>query len=336
MIRSVVNGLALALMCPAMASAAGVSSHAMTVSGEAHNAAGGFSCATSRPQAKEAAFFNQGIGLPTEGYAFCGLAGGIDNHASSTAALSSEATTLALNGGTSTVSAASIASFTKLGVKSDGAFTGVTDSLSYTTAEASAYSSDVIPLPGFGAGSIQLGFSIDGNANSVGNSQTFVLLNYELAGGPSIGAFHAFTSYGTADVTFPAAGGMVPGFTTSGASLTGSTVAPTFLTPVTLGTGIELDLGLYASSYPGAAVGIANNDFSETARLTSILLLDASNNPITFSVTGASGTIYDNNGAHAPSAVPEPASWSLMIVGFALIGGSGRRSRAVRLGNSAR
>lgn len=59
--------------------------HAMVTSGQAGHPGGGmFDCATSGPQAAMGQRFNTGVGLPTEGYAYCGLAGGIDTQSSTT------------------------------------------------------------------------------------------------------------------------------------------------------------------------------------------------------------------------------------------------------------
>ena len=315
------------LAMPEAAQAYGTATHAMVVSGEAHNAAGGFSCATSGPQARESGFFNTGIGLPTEGYAYCGLAGGISDQSNLTAAsLSSQATSSSFNGGVSTLSADARAGFGSLGVKSTGSFTGSTDAFAYHASEAAAYFSDAIPLPGSGIGTIQLNFTVDGSSFSVGNSQSFNQLNYQINGGPSFNMFSANTSFGTSRVR-DLFHEPTPGFTQSGATLSGSAVVSTFNTSVTLGTNLNLLIGLYAASYPGPFTGVANNDFWSTAKLTGILLLDGFGNPITFSVTGASGTIYDNAGAHAPvvGGVAEPASWTMLIAGFGMIGGAMRR-----------
>ena len=59
--------------------------------------------------------------------------------------------------------------------------------------------------------------------------------------------------------------------------------------------------------------------------------LDASGHPIDFSITGASGTIYDANGAHLPTAggVPEPGTWAMMLLGFGGLGAILRRRRGM-------
>lgn len=326
--------VASSFLVDAPASAAGVATHAMIVSGQVMATGGGvFACRTSGPQAREKSVFGTGIGLPTEGYAFCSLSGGIDDQAGATGAVSTQAVTHAFNGGVHDATADARAGFTGLGVSATGSFTGSTNNAAYHAAEAAAYSSDSFLLPGSGIGSIQLGFTIDGSASSVGNSQTITYFNYQIGTGPSYTAFAAGTDRGTAQVIFPTAPGVsIPGFVTSGATLSGSAVAQSFLTPVTLGGMFDLNLGLYAASYPGSLNGVADNNFFSTARLTRIDLFDATGQAVRFSVKGASGTIYDNDGAHAApvvGGVPEPTSWAMMLAGFGVVGAATRRRRSV-------
>ena len=331
-LRSLFPALLLACSVGALstgAQAASTSAHAMVVSGQAHGGVGPFGCATSGPQAMEGHWFGSASNfLPTEGYAGCNLSGGIQNTSNlAGSSLAAQDVSHAFNNGLNTLSAAATAGFDKLGVKTTGSYTGETNSFAYHSSEAAAYSTDTLLLPGSGAGTIQFGFSVDGSAMSFGNSQTFVYLNYELDGGPIFTAFNAITSYGTSSVSSPTGGGPVAGFTNAGASLSGSGIAYSFAHPITLGTSFDLSLGLFAASYPGSFTGVANNDFFSTARISSITILDASGHPIDFSITGASGTIYDANGAHLPTAggVPEPGTWAMMLLGFGGLGAILRR-----------
>jgi hypothetical protein len=304
----------------------------MVVSGQAHGGVGSFGCATSGPQAMSGHWFGSAsVGLPTEGYASCNLSGGIQNISNPAGpSFAVQDVSNAFNGGLNTLSAAATAGFDKLGVKTAGSFTGETNSFTYHSGEAAAYSTDTLLLPGSGAGTIQLGFSIDGSAMSVGNSQTFIYLNYELGSGPIYTAFNAITSYGASSVNNPT-GGPMAGFTTAGASLSGSGIAYSFAHPIALGTSLDLSLGLFAASYPGSFTGVANNDFFSTAKISSITLRDAAGHPIDFSITGASGTVYDATGAHLPTAggVPEPGTWAMMLVGLGGLGAVLRRRRGM-------
>jgi hypothetical protein len=216
---------------------------------------------------------------------------------------------------------------TGLGVSSEGTYTGAVDAGTYRFAEAAAYTSDVIPLSGLGGTTIQLGWSIDGSASTTGSSQTLTFLNYQLGTGPIFSAFVGET--GPNNRAINPLVGAVAGFSVGAGNISGSGFVQGFVTDVSSVTNLDVNIGLFASSYPGPFIGIANNDFYSTAKLTSIILRDAAGNPITFSVVGASGTIYDNNGAHAAAvaAVPEPSSWALILSGFALVGGQLRRRK---------
>ena len=77
--------------------------------------------------------------------------------------------------------------------------------------------------------------------------------------------------------------------------------------------------------------GTANNDFSETARLSSLSFFDAAGNALAFdTITGASGRLYDAAGVHtAPvGGVPEPATWAMLLIGFGGVGAAARCRRA--------
>lgn len=335
-LRSVVPALLLACSIGALSTAARASStsaHAMVVSGQAHGGVGPFGCATSGPQAMEGRWFGSAsVGMPTEGYASCNLSGGIQNTSNLAGpSLAGQDVSHAFNNGLNTLSAAATAGFDKLGVKTAGSFTGETNGFTYHAGEAAAYSTDSLLLPGSGAGTIQFGFSIDGSAMSVGNSQTFIYLNYELGSGPIYTAFNAITSYGTSSVTNPTGVSPMAGFTTTGANLSGSGTAYSFAHPITLGTSLDLSLGLFAASYPGSFTGVANNDFFSTAKISRITILDATGHPIDFSIKGASGTIYDATGAHLPTmgGVPEPGTWAMMLVGLGGLGAVLRRRRGM-------
>jgi PEP-CTERM motif len=341
MLRSVTFG-ALALvpfvLNPDVAQAAGTSAHAMVVAGQAQGS-GSFACATSAPQARESAFFGTGVGLPTEGYSACSLAGGITNQTSATGTASAhQDVTASFNNGTAALLAEATAGFGALGVRSTGTYTGFQDGFTYKGAEGATYVSDTLTFAGTGTVNIFLGWTVDGSSSTTGSSQTLTFLNYQLNAGPVFSALVAGSGGGAsmARVISPqGGGGTVPGFTVGPNSLSGSGDVFSFLTPVTLGTAFDLTVGLYAASYPAAFTGSALNDFFSTARLTSIRAYDASGNPVAFSITSASGTRYDETGAHpviAATTVPEPASWLMMILGTGLIGGLlRRRGRGARL-----
>jgi PEP-CTERM motif len=314
-----------------VAQAAGTSSHAMVVAGQAQGS-GSFACATSAPQARESAFFNTGVGLPTEGYSACSLAGGITNQTSVTGpSFSHQDVTASFNNGVAALLAEATAGYGSLGVRSTGTYTGFQDGFTYKGAEGAAYVTDTLTFAGTGTVNIFLGWTVDGSSSTTGSSQTLTFLNYQVGAGPIFSALVAGSGGGAsmARVVSPqGGGGTVPGFTVGPNSLSGSGDVYSFFTPVTLGTAFDLTVGLYAASYPTAFTGIALNDFFSTARLTSIRAYDVFGNRVAFSITSASGTVYDETGAHpvvgAP-AVPEPSSWLMAVLGFGMIGGAIRR-----------
>ena len=102
----------------------------------------------------------------------------------------------------------------------------------------------------------------------------------------------------------------------------------------------DLTLAMLSASYPSPFGGVANVDFSETARLSSLSFFDAGGAPIDFgTITGASGRLYDAEGVHMAGgggggggggpvpAMPEPAAWAIMLSGVALIAAALRRRR---------
>jgi hypothetical protein len=335
-IRAIFKAVLLASAVVATASAAhaqSTSAHAMVVGGHAQGSGGPFACATSGPQAQEAHFFNTGIPLPTEGYAGCGLSGGIQNTTSATGpSMAQQAVIAAVNGGSTNLSANAKAGFDGLHVKSNATSTaGFTDAFTYAASEAAAYSTDTLNQAGSGAGFIYLGFSIDGSVTSVGNGQTQTFLDYQIGSGSIFTTFSAQTVDGTSTIISPTnAGGSLAGFSASGASLSGSGTVFSFMTPITLGTNFDLTLALYASSYPGIVNGVEDNDFFSTAKLTSISVFDAAGHPLDVAITSASGTRYDAFGAHVDaSAAPEAATWAMLLLGFGGVGAVLRRGRAL-------
>ena len=313
----------------APASATGTSAHAMVVSGNAGHFGGGvFDCATSGPQPGVLARFGSGVGLPTEGYSYCGLTGGIkDSGNPNGQSTASQSVTNTFGLGVHNQTADATADFGVLKVSSNGSYTGnAVGAFAYHAGEAAAVSTDTLPTP-LGGKFLQFGVTIDGSASIAGSSQILTFLNYQINNGPIFTFFVGDLADGTAvarDIF-----GNVAGFTVTTTSISGSGTVFSLLSDLPVGPTFDLTLGLYAASYPGPFVGVANNDFHNTARLSSLSFYDASRNPIAFgSIVGASGRIYDADGVHtAPvGGVPEPASWAMLLIGFAAVGISARRS----------
>ncbi len=322
------------------AQAASTTAHALVVSGVAGHAGGPqFACATSGPQPLEGQYFGSAsVGLPTEGYAYCGLAGGFQATTGAGISTANEAVTAGFSGGTHSQTATATADYGVLKAASSGTnSTTATGGFVYHAGDAAAYSTDTLPVP-IGAAFVQLGLGIDGSASITGNSQTLTILDYQINSGPIYEAFignlvgttaSAIGLDGTLNGYAP-----VAGFTVGPGSLSGSGTVTSFRTAIT-GATFDLTLALLASSFPAIAsdsfpINVADNGFADTSRLTSLRFFDAAGNPIAFgTLTGASGRLYDADGVHTAvvNGVPEPASWALMLVGFA---GLGIRQRRVR------
>ena len=320
------------------AALASSSTHAMTVSGHAHGGSGPFGCATSGPQAGAAAFFGQGVALPTEGYSGCNLAGGIqDVTKASGTALSHQDVTSTVNGGINMGAGdARSLSGLSLGASASDSLIGATftDAFTFTEAEAYGIWTELLPALGSGMGFIQFGFSIDGKATATGNAFGQTLLDYQIDGGSIFTAFSAVTSGESSTFVANPTGAGLTGFTSSPGLVMGNGVANSFLTPIDLGNPFSLTLGLYTSAYsnPGGSI---DNDFLNTAKITSISLFDATMHPLDVHFTSDSGVIYDANGAHAPATsggVPEPATWAMLTLGFGLLGAAARRRRIRPMG----
>lgn len=90
---------------------------------------------------------------------------------------------------------------------------------------------------------------------------------------------------------------------------------------------ITQSCGVNARTYKPGDTSSAGCDYSHTITWGGISqVLDATNTPVaSFTATGSGGTNY----ALPISAVPEPASWAMMLAGFGLMGAALRRQRRV-------
>jgi hypothetical protein len=315
------------------AARAGTSAHAMVVSGQAGHAGGGaFDCATSGPQPNMLARFGTGNGLPTEGYAYCGLAGGIVDNSSATGVSAAHvdlgSSGNSFNNGLHLQKSDATADFGVLKASSSGSYTGDPGfGFGYTEGEGAAVSTDTLPTP---TGKfVQFGFTIDGSASAAKSSQAQTFFNYQINSGPIFTIFVANVLGDSSSVRGLDGSSIVDlaGFTVAPGSASGKDTVYTFRTELPSNPTFDLTLGLYAGSYPSPLGGVANVDFSETVRLSSIQTFDASGDIVDFgSITGASGRIYDATGVHiAVVSAPEPSTWAMMLLGFAGMGYAGYR-----------
>lgn len=323
-----VQAVLAALAMPA-AGYASTTSHAMTTAGEAHNASGGFACATASPDPIIRNAFTSGMGLPTEGYAFCNLSGSlVDNIAAGTTSATSSASR-AFNNGVANLTASAVADYDHIGAQSSAAFTGYTSGTAYHSSEGAAIIDDALTLAGAsGQGYVTFGFTVDGSLFAASNSEAQLYLMFSADGSSPQTAFAAVVQGGNGRFGAPYTPGFA-GFSADATTVSGSGVAYTYAIPFTFGTPLDLQYGLRSYAYGAPFTGDAASNFIATARLTSIAATDGGGNAIDFSATSSSGTLYDAAGAHvqAVGAVPEPASWTMMLGGFALVGSAMRFRR---------
>lgn len=321
---------AIAALTPATVQA-NTTSHAYTAAGEAQNPIGGFSCKTANSDPVVANAFTSSMGVPIEGLAFCNLSGSLVDNVAAGATSAASTASRAFNGGQADLTAASVAAYDHIGAQASATFTGYTSGTAYHSAEGAAIIGDTLTyLGGTGTGYATYGFTIDGSPNAASNSEAQIYLAFTAAGNSPQFAFVARLGNGVPSVFAPFTTGFT-GFTSDATSITGSGRAYTYGVGFTFSTPTNFEYGLQAYAYAGAFIGEAATNFIGTARLTSITVRDSLGNIVDFSATSASGTLYDSMGAHVSpvaGAVPEPASWLMMLTGFALLGWTMRRHNA--------
>lgn len=311
---------------------ANTTSHAYTAAGEARNSIGGSSCRTAESDPVVANAFTSSMGVPIEGLAFCNLSGSLVDNIAAGATSATSAASRAFNGGQADLTAAAVAAYDHIGAQASATFTGNTSGTAYHSAEGAAIIDDTLTYRGgTGTGYATYGFTIDGALNAASNSEAQIYLAFTAAGNSPQFAFVARLGDGAPSVFAPYTTDFT-GFTSDATSITGSGLAYTYGVGFTFGTPTDFEYGLRAYAYAGAFTGDAATNFIGTARLTSITVRDGLGNLVDFSATSASGTVYDSMGAHVsgpgPGAVPEPASWLMMLLGFALLGWAMRRRNA--------
>jgi hypothetical protein len=295
----------------------------------------GFSCATFGPATAALSFFiNVSVGVPTDGLAPCGIAGG---YRTTTAALGPISDTTSINTSFNTLpvntfvgSASANAQSGTVGAEAHGTFTGpgngliVKGTTSYGLFNESLTASSPL-VAASGPGTIRLTFTVDGSLSIVGPGTADVEFNYSLNTGPSLILMRAQAN-SAVSVPFAIAGTGAPltGFTAVPGSFAGSGSIDTFDLPFVWGNAFDLKFGVLASALPatGATTDI---NFASTATLTGIQLF-SNGQPVTnFTLASGSGTPYDANGVHP---VPEPSTSALALVGFAAIAAAGNRRGA--------
>jgi hypothetical protein len=208
---------------------------------------------------------------------------------------------------------------------------GALDGSTFLGSEAAAIWSDTLDYGGSGLGYVQWSYQIDGGMSLTGPGGGFLYtyLNYQINSGPIYTMFLAELLTGASPrVIAPATDGPLSGYIVGPTSISGSTLVTTYRDEVDLSKPFTISFGLYTSAY-GRPNGSAANDFLHTAKLSGVSVQDRTGQELHSRFVGKSGVVYDSTGAHAPSAVPEPQAWFLLLTGFACVG-AGLRQRPQR------
>ena len=320
--------------CP-LASAASLDAYAGVIGGSGIGTVPG-GCSNAPPPALSFFSFTGGP-WPVEGIAACGYSGSLDQVTAATGPLgltkSLPPVSLgpAPGSGTFEGSAQSVVDYGRLGATAH-AFIGAGRPSGNTLFQsiAAARFSDTLtatsPLvAAASAGFVSYQFSVDGSLSALGApeafyfGETYMVLDLQHQGGPTYQVLNATVrrgGIGTISNRPPPAG-----WTTSQGSLSGGSTFFARDFPMVWGQPWDLKVGLVAWAY-----GTADSNFLSTARLTGVLLYDANRNLVSqFSLSAASGTDY-------VTAVPEPQTWALWLLGLA---GLGVRASRLRLGRPA-
>lgn len=306
--------------------------YAGAVAGEAWGS-GVFACATSGPTIGNGWF--GGITLPTEGFAGCHLAGGIDDQrAASGPLLAMQSAGAALGGGSFSGQALARADYGRLGVAASGSMSGSTSSFSYHEAAGFARFEDTLTLHAPGvtagtAGSLNFAFLIEGLMNSSPNppysQQADVALGIRVNGAPG-GIWYSFmgTVSGNGLPYLRGGGSGLPGgFVGGPGSLAGAAeVTSTANFPFLWDVPFTLEVGFMTIVRPCCLGATMSSDFSRTAQLSGILARAGGQAITDFTVASGSGTAYGPGGL---LPVPEPGGAWPMLAGLALLALAQRR-----------
>jgi hypothetical protein len=166
------------------------------------------------------------------------------------------------------------------------------------------------------AGAIVPTFTVHGSMSTAGTSEALTELVVKHDGTPfAQDNLHVLHGVSTVDGGAPPAG-----MTVTSNGMFGTLMFSTLQIPIVFGTPEEIQAGLLAEAFENAT-----NDFSTTATLTGISVVDGAGHPVTdFSISSASGTAYGPNGVGG-GAVPEPGTAWLAGLGMAALGVFGRR-----------
>lgn len=296
---------------------------------------GGFDCATSGPTIGNG--WSSGLSLPTEGMAFCHLAGGVDNQISASGPLHAAQSVVGPSASGQFIGSASAhAEYGRLGVAASGSKAGGTSSFNFDSAASFARFQDELTLnnPAFATGTaatVSFSFHIEGSMSSASNApftqQSDVALGVRVDSG---GIFDVFRATLINDQLPFVRGGSsgLPGAFNSGPGVLSGAADITSLGGFNFQWGVpfKLEVALRTLLNPCCFGTSQTTDFFNTARLSGITV-NGAGGPITdFLVSSSSGTAYSAAGV---TAVPLPCSLPLLGAGLAALGLRRRARRQV-------
>lgn len=308
-----------------LANAGEIQAYAGAVAGFAQGGTGPFGCATSGPTI--GAPWYAGISLPTEGFASCHLAGGIDNQVASNGILNaSQSVSGPAVGGTFSGSAQARAGYWNLGVAVDGSNSGGSAPGVYR--QTAAFARFVVPVtlnsPGIASGTagfVNFSFLVEGNMFSDRNAPYSQQVDTYLGlrvNNTTIGPWTAFAAT-LVDEGLPfvrgGSSGLPGSFVLGPGSLTGSaTVTSTGNFAMRWGVPFEVEVALYAQQSSCCYGTTLSADFLNTAVLKGIQAYGPTGLVSDFTGVDDAGNLLGASGVL--SAVPEPSSWLLMSLGL--------------------
>ena len=335
-----VLGVSLAAISPSQpVSAASLDAFAGVLGGSGIGTVPG-GCSNAPPPALS--FFSfTGTAWPVEGIAACGYSGSLDQVSAVTGPLGLSKSLAPVSLGSSPGSgsfdgsAQSVANFGRLGATAHafigtGRPSGNTQFQSIAAARFSDTLTASSPLvAAASAGFVSYQFSVDGSLTALGApeafyfGETYMALDLQHQSGPTYQVVNATVrrgGIGTLSNRPPPTG-----WTTGEGSLIGGSTLFARDFPMVWGQAWDVKVGLVAWAY-----GTSDSNFLSTARLTGMTLYDANHNLVSaFNLSAASGTDY-------VSAVPEPQTWLLWLLGLAWVGCAYSLTRGGGRGPNAR
>ncbi len=244
---------------PASGAVPSLESFVLAAGGNSSGPLGG--CTTFQQPAPAGAFFGSGVGLPLDGLAACGVAGGFDDLTAATGPIAgSRPLSSSWSGSTFDGNSSAQADYGNLAATGHSVFAGSTSSTTVTAAEGFGRCNDVFTItspsvPAGQAGTVRFMVTVTGGLSAAGNGGASVELNYAVGGSSSHYSMFGSSVYGSGSLPslHSLDGNGLSGFVTAPGAMSGSGEVTTFAHAIVFGTPIELDFGMMAYSGPGAS-----------------------------------------------------------------------------------